>query len=725
MTRVRVPLAPVLGGLAVALVLGLTAVRTPDGALGAWQLAELQLLDTWFVARGPQPSTAPLTLVEVDDEALAYDPSLIERREGLARLIRRLWELEARAVALDFLLTDPEELVPGDLATDLRTWVASPEPDTPPRATELLQRTEALTHGDDVLEAALRDGETLLGFFVGAQRGVPVEDLRLARGAYGQVVPGDALPDSYPRALTSLPRFAKASKRLGLISAEEDRSGQIRSVRVTRRSGQRFFIPLGVQMAASHLGIGRAKMVFLGDEGNATLDGEPLPSQDGRIWLNWRGRGQIQTLSAAEVLQGSPDLAGRTVMVGYSGLGHDLMRTPFGLEPAMVTHATLMENVLQGDPLRVASRMQELLLVAFCGGLVLIGFVAPWRGLRLVGSVSGIVAAALVPPVLFVGSTFWMPAVGALLASTLTSLLAFAAAWVQEGSEARALRRAFAHYVSDDLLREMVRDPSLVQLRGQRRELSILFSDIRSFTTYSERIEPLDLIGFLNHYLTPMTRAVMRNRGFVDKYIGDAVMALFGAPVPQEDHAALACRSALDMFEALDLVRPEAQRHGIDLAIGVGINSGVVAVGNMGSEERLEYTVLGDAVNLASRLEGLTKAYGVYCLLGERTVTALPDRFRVRRLDLVRVKGKEEPVEIFELCGDDRTTVVTRAEPKTWDEALAAWRRGELERARASFERYRVANPSDRVVALYLERLAELGDVAPEGWDGVFTHRSK
>ncbi|MCA9567505.1 MAG: adenylate/guanylate cyclase domain-containing protein, partial [Myxococcales bacterium] len=537
--------------------------------------------------------------------------------------------------------------------------------------------------------------------------------------------PSDELPQSQTRALASMDRYAKAASRLGVITVDEHVDHTIREVKLARRHGQRHFVPLGVQMAATRLGVSRGKMAFLGGDRAVRLgDREIRGDDDFSVWLNWRGRGAFPVVSAVDVLDGTVDLAGRMVVVGYAQLAQDSARTPWGREPAALTHATLMDNILADDLLIRAGKPAELALVGLCGGLVVLGFLLPWRPARFLGALAGCAAAVVLPPAAFLAQGTWLPGVGALLAAFGGTLVAFTAAWLQEGSEARALRKAFAHYVSDELLAEMVKDPSLVQLAGQRRDLSILFSDIRSFTTYSERIEPLDLIGFLNHYLTPMTRAVMRNRGFVDKYIGDAVMALFGAPVPEEAHAEHACRAALDMFTGLDSVRPEAAKHGIDLAIGVGVNSGVVAVGNMGSADRLEYTVLGDAVNLASRLEGLTKTYGVFCLLGERTARALPPVFRVRRLDLVRVKGKEEPVEIFELCGDDRVTVVSHAEPEAWEAGVQAWRDGDFPTARAAFTRFRDANPDDRVAGLYLERMALLGE-PPQPWDGVFTHQTK
>lgn len=716
--------APIIGGGVVLLAVGLTAAqRTPGWENPLWERAEAALLDTWFVLRGEQPSRDEVVIVGIDDRTLATHPEVLERRAGGAELLRALWKADASAVAIDLVFETDEQLLTPGLQADVHAWVAQPEPDTPPGARDLLQRAADETRGDDLLEAAMREGETILGFHIGhraSTEGTP----KLTRGTFGQVVPGDHMPPAMGEGvLASLPRFNKAARRLGVFTAQQ-RHGRIPSSKLVYRVGPRHFLPLGMQLAASRLGVKRGKLVYRGDEGAALIGDLRVQGDDNRIWLNWRGKSSFERVSAADVLEGEVDFDGRLALVGFAHLAHDRFQTPWGLDYGVVLHATLMDNLLAGDPMTRASMAEEVGFVGLCGGLLLLGFLVPGRGTRLVGAFLAAGVALGGPPALFLWKTHWLGSVGAMGAVGFGTLGAFTVAWFEEGRQARALRTAFAHYVSDDLLQVMVADPSLVQLRGQRRDLSVLFSDIRDFTTYSERIEPLELIGFLNHYLTPMTRAVLDNRGFVDKFIGDAVMALFGAPVADEKHAEAACRAALDMFVALDGVRPEAQRHGIDLAIGVGVNSGEVAVGNMGSKDRLEYTVLGDAVNLAARLEGLTKTYGVFCLVGPNTVSGLPAGFRVRRLDLVRVKGKEEPVEIFELCGDERVTVVEHQLLDRWEEAVDAWRAGDLETARAAFQAFVEANAHDKVGGLYLDRLAAM-DGVPDGWDGVFVHRTK
>jgi adenylate cyclase len=283
------------------------------------------------------------------------------------------------------------------------------------------------------------------------------------------------------------------------------------------------------------------------------------------------------------------------------------------------------------------------------------------------------------------------------------------------------LRRTFAHYLADEVIDELLSDPTSLSLGGAERELSILFSDIRDFTSLSEKRSPEELVAFLNAYLTPVTTDVLAHGGLLDKYIGDAVLALFGAPVPREDHPDRALACAVDMHASVAALRASGAA---DLSIGVGLNSGSAVVGNMGSAERFDYTVVGDAVNLASRLEGLTKKYGVFCLVGEQTRAQASDRYRFRELDLVRVKGREQPVAIFELLGDERRDLASYAALDEFAAGLAAWREGRFDDARARFEAFAGDNPDDGAAQLFLQRLART-PTPPDGWDGVFAFDEK
>jgi adenylate cyclase len=326
----------------------------------------------------------------------------------------------------------------------------------------------------------------------------------------------------------------------------------------------------------------------------------------------------------------------------------------------------------------------------------------------------------------FSAHALWLPWLGPSSAAAAAFAVGVTISFGLEARRRQALKTAFAHYLGKDALEELLASPEKLVLGGERRQLTVLFSDICGFTTLSEKMAPDKLVAFLNTYLSPMTRSVLTQRGLLDKYIGDAVMAVFGAPVAVENHAATALTCALAMHRDLEaLNQGPLAALGEPLRIGVGINTGDMVVGNMGSEDRFDYTVAGDSVNLASRLEGLTRTYGVFCLLGEDTVRAAGPGFSFRALDQVQVKGKDAQVEVFELLAGPGRSVVTLVALERWEEGLAAWRAGKLGLARAAFSAFHAGNPSDVPVRLYLERLAALPELAPPGFTPVARFTSK
>ena len=283
----------------------------------------------------------------------------------------------------------------------------------------------------------------------------------------------------------------------------------------------------------------------------------------------------------------------------------------------------------------------------------------------------------------------------------------------------RYLKKAFSSYVSAELVDEIVKNPDLLKLGGEKREISILFSDIRGFTTLSESLSPEELVRLLNEYLAPMTRIVMEERGTLDKFIGDAVMAIYNAPLTVAGHAGHACRSALKMLDRLGELNAEFAKRGLPrIDIGIGINTGQAVVGNMGADMRFDYTAIGDNVNLASRLEGLNKYYGTHILVSEST-RAQAEGFGFREVDLVRVKGKNEPVSVYELLNEP-------GEPEpAFVRALALYRAQEFARAEADFAVIAAA-AGDQLSKLYLERCRQFMASPPgAGWDGVYVAKSK
>jgi adenylate cyclase len=278
---------------------------------------------------------------------------------------------------------------------------------------------------------------------------------------------------------------------------------------------------------------------------------------------------------------------------------------------------------------------------------------------------------------------------------------------VFEQAEQRATRGAMGKYLSPPVLEEVMKDPAGLHLGGQRREMTVLFSDIRGFTTLSEQIDPERLVLFLNGYLTAMTDIVFAQAGVLDKYRGDGIMAFWGAPYDQPDHALRACRAAHAMVRRLRGLQEDWSAQGLPrLSIGIGINSGVMIVGNVGSQQRFDYTAVGDAVNLAARLEEANKEYRVPIIVGEQTRRLVAAEFATRSLDLIALRGREAPTAIHELLGPpgEVSGLLPAGYLAEWEEAIAAYRAGRFGAAREGFARCQEARPDDVPAQLYLRR---------------------
>ncbi len=316
---------------------------------------------------------------------------------------------------------------------------------------------------------------------------------------------------------------------------------------------------------------------------------------------------------------------------------------------------------------------------------------------------------------------------------TMSMFLAFVVVMlyriVFEQAEQRATRGVMGKYLSPAVMTEVLKDPDALKLGGQKIEMTVLFSDIRGFTSMSEKMDPQELVHFLNEYLTEMTNIVYENEGVLDKYIGDAVMAFWGAPKAQPNHAELACRTAFHMMRRLRELRAGWEQRGLPhLDIGVGINTGFMTVGNVGSKSRFDYTIIGDSVNLGSRLEATNKEYGTNIILSEATLLHLNDAFNVRFLDLIAVKGKKEAAPVYELLGpkDDLGSQPKPGFLEQWEIAMGHYKAQRFDDARTAFQRVLEIEPDDGPALAYIERCAEMAVAPPgESWNGVFvmTHK--
>ena len=442
--------------------------------------------------------------------------------------------------------------------------------------------------------------------------------------------------------------------------------------------------------------------------------------EKGFAMLNFYERKQYRTISFLDLYEGKVDpalLKDKIVILGITEVGAgDVAPTPIGTIPGPLLHYTFISNFLQGHLITHPKEVEYVLIfaLALLPFVLLLGISSVlWRSMV---NIASYMLLYIVVRYLFVAYNIYIDLFYPLLALLLSMVLLEVLAFYFQQKKEKFLKESFSSYLSEDLMQELLKNPDALRLGGEKKELSILFSDIRSFTTISESMAPEELIKLLNRYSTPMTDAVLMKRGMLDKYIGDAVMAFFNAPVNVKEHAKHACACALLMIERLEGLNETFRQEGLpEIRIGVGINTAEVVVGNMGSNTRFNYTVIGDGVNLASRVEGLTKHYGVSILITEFTVAQLDDTLLYREIEPVQVKGKEEPVKLYELMLD---TKENRALKAAYDEALKSYIEGDIKSAKERFSTI-IERFDDAVSKYFLENIK-----AKRGW-GVHRYETK
>jgi adenylate cyclase len=457
--------------------------------------------------------------------------------------------------------------------------------------------------------------------------------------------------------------------------------------------------------------------------------------ENAATFIPFRGsQGSFPYVSVTDVLNdrvAREQLAGRVVLIGTTAPGlMDLRATPVGAAyPGVEIHANLIAGMLDGT----LKQKPPYILGADVVTLLLLGAVMVFLLPRLSPLRATLVGVLLLLVLLGLNLGFWqlsnlvLPLANGTIAIVLLYALNMSWGYFVESRSKRQLAGLFGQYVPPELVAEMSRDPEHYSMAGRKAELTVLFSDVRGFTTISEKLQPDQLATLMNEYLGAMTLIVRKHRGTLDKYIGDAIMAFWGAPVDDPRHARNALLTALEMHAALhELNRNLAARGWPELTIGVGVNTGPMTVGDMGSPVRQSYTVMGDAVNLGSRLEGLTKHYGVGIIIGESTRELLKQEFVFRELDRVRVKGKLDPVSIYEPFGEaGKLAREDLEEFALWNEALRAYRAQDWDQAEVSLVNLQRLRPR-YLYELFGKRVEQMCKTAPGvTWDGVTMFETK
>jgi adenylate cyclase len=548
-------------------------------------------------------------------------------------------------------------------------------------------------------------------------------------------VEGKDRPDLLP-----LPCLKKASAGMGFVNVLPDEDGIVR--RMPPKLNDCW--ALGLELAFRALGIEDQALEFIPNKSltlrpkNGEMISIPLDS-DNRILLNqagntmdWRWLHFVQIIKAFMEDQkgGKPSvdlsfLKGKIVLVGSTHAGMpDIIETPFGKSSYGVElHASIINSVLQRNFLRpLSARTDIIIYFAIIFGTVLV--LRRYHALK-----GGLVSAAIflafiwIAYVLFSKFHIWIKVVKpifGLLGVYLTGLIYY---FIKVERKEREVRKAFRHYVSPAVVSEIIKEPEKLKLGGDTKELTILFSDIRGFTTFSEEVSP-DLLGeMLNEYFSSMTSSIFAHGGTLDKFIGDAIMALYGAPLGLPDHPLKGCLSALSMFSNLKQLNAKWGGEGKDpFDIGIGLNTGTVKVGNFGSRERFNYTVIGPDVNLASRLEALTKSYGVDIIISDSTYKRVGQKMLCRPLDVVYVKGSKRATEIFELIGEKGDLPrETKEKVQTFRTCLDLFYERRWQETQQSLVEFLDRFPNDRPAQIFQERARRfMKNPPPDDWDGVF-----
>jgi len=703
-------------------------------------LEELRLrtFDFYQVLAPRNEVQRPAVIIDIDEASLRAHGQWPWPRTLLADLVAKLTRLGVAAIAFDVIFAEPDRMSPAAVAENLNGLDQ-----------DARDKLRGLPDNDQVLADAIRRSRVVLGQS-GAPAAVPPPEVKLPVTGMG-LIGGDPSPHlvTYAGLLRNVPPLELAAAGRGLISLRYETDGVVRRVPMVMKAQGMIAPALTLELLRVVTGAG-AVLVKTDAAGvrSVAVPGLELPTDgNGQLWIRFGRHDAERYVSAVDVLEGRVDpsrIARKVALVGTSAIAmNDLRPTPVdGAMPGVEIHAQILESALGKSILSRPGKMIGVeLVVGVLVSVAIIGFAPILGALTLLAS-GGIVAAALIGSswYLFTARSELLDVTFPLLCSlSIYGCLVFIN-YVHEQNQRRRIRSQFSQYLAPALVERLAQAPEELALGGVERIMTIMFSDVRGFTAISElyKDDPHGLTTLMNRFLTPLTDVIMDRSGTIDKYMGDAIMAFWNAPLDVPSQEFDACDAALEMIDRVEQLNREREEEArvagqpfLPIRIGVGLNTGRCVVGNFGSDRKFNYSVMGDAVNLASRLEGQTKYYGVPIIIGSKTAERASGKYATLELDLIRVKGKREPEAIHAVLGredvlsdawfqdlrDRHARMLRCYRGRDWDGALAA-----LAVCRASEQKLALKHFFD----LYATRIQAFQQSAPpDEWAGVFVAETK
>ena len=717
---------------------------------------EARTLDMRFRARGPRQPDPRIVIVAIDQKSQDILGHWPFPRSVFADALDYLGESKARVVALDINFPEPDQNSALDALRQIRqSYLDIYGPRGDHKFIAELNRIEAGADNDEKLAAAIaRFGNAILGYFflfdareaLSQNKQTTSEFLNyLSFQSYPQVIPpkqGARFDGLEPPGISpNLPRFAHNARNFGFFNVMPDSDGTVRSEPVVIRFNGAYYPSLDIAavLAWTNEPLDKVAVVF-NTSGLARIDlgSVKVPTDPwGMVRINFHGpSGTYPTYSIADVVQRKLDpglFKDRIVLIGPTATGiADTRPTPFesgGGVPGVEVHANFIDDLLTGSFIQRGFRenlIDMLFIILFSLPLgSVVRALRPARAALLVTVAAGLFLALAIYEFSTQGVWLVIFLPLATLFATYSAVVSYS--YFFEEREKKLVRGAFQQYMAAEVIQQVLERPDLLCLGGEEKELTAMFADIRGFTDLSEGLKPSALVQLLNEYLSEMSAVIFNHQGTLDKYMGDAIMAFWGAPLSLPNHAERACRAALGMLSALEHLQNRWEKEGRPrFNIGIGINTGRMLVGNMGSKLRFNYTIIGDNVNVASRLEGVNKVFGTRLIISESTCQSVRHSMVVRELDTIWVKGKKTPVNIYEVLAPLEQRAQYEELISRFAAAIHTYRDGDWAGALDLFETLHREYPHDGPTHTFIQRCSALILEPPQGkWEGIYAMKDK